>query len=103
MLVLFLSVALLAGACTGEEEDIAQNGSDVISRDPQTPIVIPAGEPIVVGVSAALTGPIKSRGVERRDATVVAAIAAQRLLDKEGVVGVIGPQCSGGAVTAIPV
>jgi branched-chain amino acid transport system substrate-binding protein len=135
MLVLFLAVALLAGACTGEEEDIAQNGSDVISRDPQTPIVIPAGEPIVVGVSAALTGPIKSRGVERRDATVVgierwkaangdqigghdimvyaeddgcsdfdvAAIAAQRLLDKEGVVGVIGPQCSGGAVTAIPV
>jgi len=135
MLVLFLSVALLAGACTGEEEDIAQNGSDVISRDPQTPIVIPAGEPIVIGVSAALTGPIKSRGIERRDATVVgieqwkaangdqisghdimvyaeddgcsdadvATIAAERLLGKEGVVGVIGPQCSGGAVTAIPV
>jgi branched-chain amino acid transport system substrate-binding protein len=135
MLVLFLALALLAGACTGEEEDIAQNGNDVISRDPQTPIVIPAGEPIVIGVSAALTGPIKSRGVERRDATVVgikrwkaangdqirghdimvyaeddgcsqadvAAIAAERLLGREGVVGVIGPQCSGGAVTAIPV
>lgn len=135
IMVLFLFIALLAGACAGEEKDIAQNGIDAVSRDPQTPIIVPAGEPIVVGVSAALTGPIKSRGIERRDAVVVGierwksangdqinghdimvyaeddgcseadvtTIAAERLLAKQGVVGVIGPQCSGGAVAAIPI
>ena len=135
VLVLVLAVALLAGACGGEEEDIVQNGSDVVSRDPQTPIVIPAGEPIVIGVSAALTGPLKTRGMERRDAAVVgierwkeangdqigghdimvyaeddgcsdadvATFAAERLLNRPGVVGVIGPQCSGGSLAAIPI
>lgn len=135
VLLLVLAVALLAGACGGEEEDVGQNGGDLVSRDPRMPIFIHAGEPIVVGVSAALTGPDKLRGMERRDAAVVgierwkeangdqigghdimvyaeddgcseadvAKFAAERLLGKEGVVGVIGPQCSGGAVAAIPI
>jgi len=135
VLALVLAVALLAGACGGEEQDIEQNGDDTVSRGPDIPIVIPAGEPIVVGVSSALTGPAASLGLESRDAVVVgverwkaangdqiashdivvyaeddgcyeadvAAFAAERLLSKEGVVGVIGPDCSGGAVAAIPV
>jgi branched-chain amino acid transport system substrate-binding protein len=135
VLILVLAVALLAGACAEEEKDIEQNGSDVVSRDPRMPILIHAGEPIVIGVSAALTGPVGSRGMERRDAAVVgierwkeangdqigghdimvyaeddgcseadvAAFAAKRLLSKQGLVGVIGPQCSGGSLAAIPV
>ena len=70
VLILALAVALMATACGGEEE-IERNGGDAVSRDPQTPLVIPAGEPIVIGVSAALTGPTKSLGLETRDAVVV--------------------------------
>jgi len=133
--ILVLAVALMAGACAGEEQEIEKIGSSVVSRDPQTPIVIPAGEPIVIGVSAALTGPTASLGLDTRDAVVVgverwkaangdqisghdiiiyveddgcfeadvAAFAAQRLLSQEGLVGVIGPICSAGAMAAIPI
>ncbi|MFC1925584.1 branched-chain amino acid ABC transporter substrate-binding protein [Chloroflexota bacterium] len=105
------------------------------TRDAQTPIIVPAGKPIVIGVSSALTGPVESRGTERRDAVVVgvelwkasngdlidgheimvyaeddgayegdiAEFAAERLIKKEGLVGVIGPQASAGSDTAIPV
>lgn len=133
VLILVLAVALLAGACA-DEEGIQPNGNITLAREPEESIVIPAGDPIVVGVSAALTGPIASRGMERRDAAVVgierwkeangdqigghdimvyaeddgcseadvAAYAAKRLLGKQGLVGVIGPQCSGGSLAAIP-
>ncbi len=121
-------------ACGGEEE-IKNSGGDAVSRDLQTPLVIPLGEPIVIGVSAALTGPTKSLGLESLHAVVVgverwkaangdqigghdivvyaeddgcyeadvAAFAAQRLIRQKGLVGVIGPMCSDGAVAAIPV
>lgn len=74
-IILFLTLSniagiLLAGACS-EKEESEQNGGEVIPRDPQTPIVIPSDEPIVIGVSAALTGPIGPRGLEIRDAVIV--------------------------------
>jgi branched-chain amino acid transport system substrate-binding protein len=126
-----LALALMAGAC-GEEEE--EEGAGVITRDPQTPVVVAAGEPIIVGVSAALTGPTKMQGTESRDAAVVGverwkeangdqikghdievraaddgcfeaditALAAERLLGVEGLVGVIGPMCSDGAAAVIP-
>jgi len=135
VLILVLIVALLAGACTAEDDEIELNGGDAVLRDPQTPIVIADGEPVVIGVSAALTGPIAERGLAIRDATVVGierwqavngkqigghdivvyaeddgcyeaiipTFAAQRLLDKSGLVGVIGPECSSGSLAAIPV
>ena len=133
--ILVLAVALMAGACAGEEQEIENIGNSVVPRDPQTPIVIPAGEPIVIGVSAALTGPTASLGLDTRDAVVVGIerwkaangdqigghdiivyveddgcyeanvtlLAAQRMLSQEGLVGVIGPMCSAGALAAIPV
>ena len=133
LLILVLAVALMP-ACGGEEE-IENSGGDAVSRDPQTPVVIAVGEPIVISVSAALTGPTKSLGLESLHAVVVgverwkaangdqigghdivvyaeddgcyeadvAAFAAQRLLRQKGLVGVIGPMCSDGAVAAIPV
>ena len=130
---IFFSVTLLLvlAACGDDEEDKFTLGN--ISRSPETPIVIQSGEPIVVGVSTALTGPIGPRGSEYRDAVVagverwksvngallkgheievqaeddgctaadVARAAADRLLGRQGLVGVIGPQCSGGTAAVI--
>ncbi len=70
VLLLTLFMMLLVGACD-EEEESKQNGGDVIPRDPQTPIVIPEDEPIIIGISAALTGSIGPRGIEIRDAVIV--------------------------------
>jgi branched-chain amino acid transport system substrate-binding protein len=135
VLILVLVVILMVGACTGEEEEVELNEIDVVSRDPQTPIVIADGEPVVVGVSAALTGPIAPRGLAIRNAVVlgiarwkaergdqigghdiaiyaeddgcyeaiIPTFAAQRLIGTSGLVGVIGPECSSGAMAAIPV
>jgi branched-chain amino acid transport system substrate-binding protein len=64
---LFLGLA----ACAAEETE-AELGFADVPRGPETPIVIPAGEPIVAGVSTALTGPAAPRGREYRDAVVVA-------------------------------
>lgn len=138
-LVLFLgliALLLIAAACADEEEDIGVSVGEPIERSPQTPIVIPAGEPIIVGVSTALTGgPVGIRGAEYRDAVVVAierwktvngdqiaghdievvaeddgctetditTAAARRLLERQGLVGVIGPQCSAGAAAAMTI
>ena len=133
-LMLALALALLVGACGGNEEQTAKV-TRTATRGPQTPIVIPAGEPIVVGVSAPLTGPDAAVGTEDSDAAIVSvdrwkrangsqikghAIkvqveddgctesditvqAAERLLQQEGLAGVIGPDCSAGAEAAIPV
>jgi branched-chain amino acid transport system substrate-binding protein len=132
--MLALALALLVGACGGNEEQTAKV-TRTATRGPQTPIVIPAGEPIVVGVSAPLTGPDSTVGAEDSDAATVSidrwkranggqikghAIkvqveddgctesditvqAAERLLQQEGLAGVIGPDCSAGAEAAIPV
>jgi branched-chain amino acid transport system substrate-binding protein len=130
---LFASLVVAFAACSSDD------GADVdltdIDRSPDTPVVIPAGVPIVVGTSSALTGPIEERGREYLNAVTtsvelwksqngaliggheievvaeddgcsergVSVVAAERLLQREGLVGVIGPQCSGGAATAIPV
>jgi branched-chain amino acid transport system substrate-binding protein len=131
-LTLLLALALVAAACGGDEEE---EGEVKVQRSPDTPIVIPADVPIIVGVSAALTGPTETQGTESRDATVVGvarwkeangdqikghdieahaaddgcfeaditALAAERLRDIEGLVGVIGPMCSDGTAAAIPI
>jgi branched-chain amino acid transport system substrate-binding protein len=127
-----LALALMAGACGDDEE--GDGGDGVIQRDPQTPIVILAGEPVIIGLSASLTGPTEMQGTESRDAALVGvarwkeangdqinghdievqaaddgcfaaditALAAERLLGVEGLVGVVGPMCSDGAAAVIP-
>lgn len=72
----FLSVAAFAflfllAACSGDDE-VADTILVDVDRSPETSIVIPVGEPVVVGVSSALTGPAAPRGQEYRDAVVVA-------------------------------
>ncbi len=133
--ILFLALAVLLGfvfaACSGDDGNVATSNED-INRSPETQIMIPSMEPLVIGISSALTGPAAPRGQEYRDAVVVAVeqwkedngeliaghqisiaaeddgctesditrLAAERLLKHPGLVGVLGPQCSAGAVEA---
>ena len=130
-LFLLVVVALVVAACGGDD-DVALT-LETVDRSPDTPIVIPAGEPLIIGVSTALTGSAGARGAEYRDAAVLAVerwkaangpqllghdiqvhseddgctaagetgTAARRLMQRPGLVGVIGPQCSSGALTVI--
>ena len=135
LLLGLIALALIAAACGGDDGDDTDGENGGVTRSPQTPIVIPAGEPIVIGISTALTGgPVGVRGAEYRDAAItaierwkrqngeliggheihvraeddgcsasgVATVAAERLLALAGLVGVIGPQCSGGSAAVIP-
>ena len=62
---------LVVVACGGEEEDTGVSAGEPIDRGPETPIVIPADEPIIIGVSMALSGPDAGLGIDSLDATVV--------------------------------
>jgi len=127
-------LALAALAC-GEDQKADTDGGNGVTRSLQTPIAIPAGEPIVIGVSVPLTGPDGTVGLEDRDAVIasverwkatngeqigghdidiiaeddgcteaeITVQAAERLVRRSGLVGVIGPDCSDGAAAAIPV
>lgn len=127
---LIAAAALAAAALAGcSDSDTADPVIQAADRAPSDAIVIPADEPIIVGVSSALTGPVGERGSEYRDAVVLAvqrfedengegieghpievhaeddgctvadqtAVAAERLLGRPTLVGVLGPQCSTGA------
>ena len=65
-------VFLVLTAVAGDDEEDPNTGLTDFQRGPDIPLVIAAGEPIVIGVSSALTGPIASLGLEYRDAVVVA-------------------------------
>ncbi|GAG03541.1 unnamed protein product, partial [marine sediment metagenome] len=62
-------VVVLVAASGGDDEEEAVIAK--IERSPETAIEIPADEPIVIGVSTALTGPIAEGGSEHRDAVIV--------------------------------
>jgi branched-chain amino acid transport system substrate-binding protein len=129
--VAIVVVVVLAASGGESDEDVPAVGD--IDRGPDTPIVIPADVPIVIGISTALTGSVGERGAEYRDAVITSVnrwkeangdqiaghdieiwseddgctaasqtiVAAERLLALEGLVGVIGPQCSAGAQLVI--
>ena len=131
-LTLLLALALVAAACGGEEEE--EDEIRDIQRSPETPIVIPADVPIMIGVSVPLTGPDEVVGIEDLNGVIagverwkeengntiggheieiraeddgcsepdITEQAAERLLGREGLVGVIGPDCSAGAAAVIP-
>jgi branched-chain amino acid transport system substrate-binding protein len=132
-LVLLLAVPVLLMACGDSGEDVL---STTTPRESATaPIVVPAGAPVVLGISVALTGPEEAGGLEDLHGALTgierwkkangdliagheiavqaeddactdqeaAAEAARRLLSVVGLVGVIGPDCSAGALAAIPI
>ena len=63
-------VSLVLAACS-EDTDDTDGDNGAITRGPETPIVIAAGEPIIIGVSLPLTGPVGEAGSENRDALIV--------------------------------
>ncbi len=134
LLGLVVVVILAVVALSGADEDAELSSLTDIERGPEIPIIIPKDEPILIGVSTALTGPVGERGSEYRDAVIVGverwkevngseiggheiqviaeddgcteteqtAVAAHRLLQRRGLVGVIGPQCSSGVAAVKP-
>ena len=132
-LAFVLLLLVVVAACS--DDDDAGDGLIDLERGPDVAIVIATDQPIVLGFSAALIGPIGPRGNEYLDAVVlgverwkqsngeliggheievraeddgcsepgVAAVAAERFTRTTGLVGVIGPQCSGGAAAEIPI
>jgi branched-chain amino acid transport system substrate-binding protein len=135
-LVLALGFAVfLLVACSSDKESKPTLDDESLRPNATAPIIVPAGAPIVIGLSTPLSGAVQAGGEEDRAAVLVAIErwkaangaqlkgheielrveddgcfesdiaeqAAERLLRQPGLVGVIGPGCSSGAVSAIPV
>ena len=77
LLIALIALLFIAGACGDDDSDEVADGdgNGAITRSPQTDIVIPPGEPIVIGVSTALTGDLGVPGLSAREATVVSVEA----------------------------
>ena len=67
--IVVVVVVVIVAASGGDDEDEAAITD--IDRSPDMPIVIPAGEPIIIGVSGPLTGPPEIIGIEGRKAAAV--------------------------------
>ncbi len=73
ILIVIAIVTVLIVACGDGDDDAPPVDVEPIERGANIPIVIPAGEPIVIGISTALTGgPTGERGAEYRDSAIVA-------------------------------
>jgi branched-chain amino acid transport system substrate-binding protein len=72
-----LALGLLSAACGGGE-NIPTGEAEGVTRDARTPIVVPAGKPVVVGISAPLTGPDAVAGIEDRDSALAGIMRWKR-------------------------
>ena len=125
-LLLFAACALLA-ACDGQRA-VSSDPTDTGVPAPAASIIIPAGQPITIGVSVALSGDQVSLGTDIADAADLAAAdfggtlkshpivikrvddgctdaekavaVADELISDPTLVGVIGPMCTTGAQAA---
>ncbi len=64
-------VAVVVVVATSGGDDEAESVIGDIPHSPDTPIVVPAGEPIIIGVSGPLSGPTEIFGIEGREAAAV--------------------------------
>ena len=64
-------VAVVVVVATSGGDDEAESVIGDIDRSPDTPIVVPAGEPIIIGVSRPLSGPTEIFGIEFTEAAAV--------------------------------
>ena len=64
-------IVVIVLVTSGGGDDEAVSAITDIERSPDVPIVIPAGEPIVIGVSGPLSGPTETFGIEGRQAAAV--------------------------------
>src|SRR3990172_7213277 len=65
-----LALALLITACGGKTAKTPALADSSLRPDPSANIIVPAGKPIVIGVSVPLSGPDSSAGGEDRDAVI---------------------------------
>ena len=75
--VALFGTALLAAGCGSEPADDAEGQLLVAAPDAPDAIEVGPGEPVVVGVSTALTGPVGERGTEYRDAVILGVLRWQ--------------------------
>jgi branched-chain amino acid transport system substrate-binding protein len=130
-LVLAVLCGMLLAACRdGGSSTSTPTPTATATEAPSTDITIAAGEPIAIGVSAALTGDQSALGIDLANAAELAVNdrgatlkghpvrieradggcgqaekavrAANALIDKPGIVGVIGPMCTVDAQAADP-
>ena len=73
-------LAVVAVAC-GKSEEAGSLADTSLRPNAQAPIIVPAREPIIVGVSEPLTGPDAAEGTEDRDAVIV---GLERWKEKNG-------------------
>ena len=64
-------VAVVVVVATSGGDDEAESVIGDVPHSPDTPIVVPAGEPIIIGVSGPLSGPTEIFGIEGREAAAV--------------------------------
>ncbi len=69
-----LALSFAAVGCDDKGGETTVSAAEPMERSPTTPIVIPPGEPITIGVSAALTGADATLGIDSRDAAVVGIV-----------------------------
>ena len=72
-----LGTALLAAGCGDDPADDAADPPRAAAPRAARAIAIGPDEPVVIGVSTALTGPVGERGTEYRDAVLVAVLRWQ--------------------------
>ncbi|MGD0765365.1 MAG: branched-chain amino acid ABC transporter substrate-binding protein [Dehalococcoidia bacterium] len=74
-LVLALALGSIVAACGGGTPTSMQVLEDqAVRSDASSSIIVPAGKPIVLGVSEPLTGPEAPAGIEDRDAVVTGVV-----------------------------
>ena len=107
LLATLLAVAFVALGCSEDAAEPVGDGDGAIARSPEAPIVVAAGEPMVIGISTALSGgPNGIRGTEYRDAAITAITRwkeanGELIAGHEIVVRAEDDGCGDGAVTAI--
>ncbi len=73
--MLLAALPLLSGACGDDGNGGEEEPGEQIARSPDTAIVVPAGQPIVIGISTGLTGGATGvRGQEYRDAAITSVV-----------------------------
>lgn len=75
--VALFGTVLLAAGCSSERADDAEGQLLVAAPAAPDAIEVSRGEPVVVGASTALTGPVGERGTEYRDAVMLGVLRWQ--------------------------
>jgi len=81
-----LTLSIELAACGGKTTQMPALADSSLRPDPSANIIVPAGKPIVIGVSVPLSGPDSSAGEEDRDA-VIAGVNRWKEENSETILG----------------